>query len=130
MLFFWQPNGGMQCVIVPLTFILAIYYIETCPTLLRKEKKKSKNGSNLQDILLVWVQDEGEGLVPGWIDVVVYVFGPFPALWSCWDEQFHVRVRGVHCRHIAELDGIFLVDISYVSGKGNECKLHNQERAM
>lgn len=58
-----------------------------------------KRRPNLQDVLLVGVQYEVEGLIPFWVDVIVYVLGPFSAFRRCWDEQFHVWVRSVHCTH-------------------------------
>lgn len=56
-------------------------------SLLRSVKKKHpgvfisiRSTSNLQDVLQVGVYDEVKGLVPFWVDVVVYVLGPLPAL--------------------------------------------------
>lgn len=40
-----------------------------------------------------------KGLVPFWVDVVVYVLGPLSALWGRWDEQLHIWIWGVHCAH-------------------------------
>ncbi len=54
----------------------------------------------LKHIVLDGVEDEFKGLVPLWIDVVVYMSCFLSALWGSGDEQLHIWVGGIHYKHV------------------------------
>lgn len=54
----------------------------------------------LQNIFLVGVQNKLKSLIPLRVHVVIDVFRSLPAVWSCWDEQLHIRIRSVNCNKI------------------------------
>lgn len=54
----------------------------------------------LKHIVLVGVEDEFKCLIPLWIDVVVYMSCFLSALWGSGDEQLHIWVGGIHCKHV------------------------------